>query len=237
MASVWTTLTTALGVPPSPDSSFTWEYYDKAGTFHTWNGSPRSFLSRFSPQATKAFSLIHDPRNAPNALYTVAELGNIKGMRDVRYVNTHIDRLKAAVVTAVKAGVPVFFGCDVGKSADRLTGILDPAVHSIKQAFPLSLGLTKAERLQTGESAMTHAMVISAVHLDARGKPVRYRIENSWGTDVGDKGWYVMTDKWFEEYVYQVVIPNRLAPKDLLDIFEKGKPVVLPAWDPMGALA
>ncbi|KAH7099214.1 peptidase C1B bleomycin hydrolase [Auriculariales sp. MPI-PUGE-AT-0066] len=237
MASVWTTLTTALGVPPAPDAQFTWEYYDKSGGFHVWKGTPTAFRVKFCPSATEAFSLIHDPRNKLNELYTVAALGNVWGMRDVRYVNTEVNRLKAAVVTAVKAGVPVFFGCDVGKSSDSALGIMDPALHKTKEAFPLSCGLTKAERLQVGESAMTHAMVISAVHLDGNGKPVRYRVENSWGTTGGDKGWFVMTDKWFEEYVYQVVIPNRLAAKDLLDIFNKGDPVVLPAWDPMGALA
>ncbi|KZV96277.1 peptidase C1B, bleomycin hydrolase [Exidia glandulosa HHB12029] len=247
MASVWTTITSALGVPPQPDDKFTWEYYDKHGKYGKFEGTPKDFLAAFTSKPTESFSLIHDPRNTYGKLYTVAELGNIWGMRDVLYVNTEIDRLKAAVVTAIKAGVPVFFGCDVGKCSDRITGIMDPALHDLKatpcayavfqSAFPLSLGLTKAERLQTGESAMTHAMVISAVHLDASGKPVRYRVENSWGTDVGDKGWFVMTDKWFEEFVYQVVIPNRLAPKDLLDIFNSKKKVVLPAWDPMGALA
>lgn len=237
MASVWTTITTALGVPPRPDEKFVWEYYDKNGKFGKFEGTPKEFLATFTSKATEAFSLIHDPRNATGKLYTVAELGNIWGMRDVLYVNTEIERLKTAVVTCIKAGVPVFFGCDVGKCSDRTTGIMDPALHDLKSAFPLSLGLTKAERLQTNESAMTHAMVISAVHLDAAGRPVRYRVENSWGSDVGDKGWFVMTDAWFEEFVYQVVVPNHLAPKDLLEIFKSGDAVVLPAWDPMGALA
>jgi len=79
--------------------------------------------------------------------------------------------------------------------------------------------------------------VITAAHVDADGKPVRYKVENSWGPDVGDKGFFVMTAKWFDEYVYQVVTPRELAPKDLLDVFDNGDASVLPAWDPMGALA
>ena len=98
--------------------------------------------------------------------------------------------------------------------------------------------MTKAERLQTGESAMTHAMVISAVHVDpATGKPVRYKVENSWGDAVGDKGYFVMTDAWFEQFVYQVVVPKKLAPSALVKVFEGDEKVVLPAWDPMGSLA
>jgi len=240
MASIWTTMTTAMGVPPRPDESFTWEYYDKHDRFGKFEGTPRDFFKTFSNKLyppTESFSLIHDPRNEPSALYTVDKLGNIWGARPVLYVNTEIDRLKQAVITSIKAGQPVFFGCDVGKDSDRVGGIMDTELYDFKSAYPLSLGLTKAERLQTGESAMTHAMVISAVHLDESGKPVRYKVENSWGTDVGDKGWFVMTDKWFEQYVYQVVIPNSLAPKDLLDIFNGEKKTVLPPWDPMGSLA
>ncbi|CCO29753.1 bleomycin hydrolase [Rhizoctonia solani AG-1 IB] len=80
-------------------------------------------------------------------------------------------------------------------------------------------------------------MVISGVHLDKQGNPVRYRIENSWGDVNGDKGYYVMTDRWFDEYVFQVVVPRQLASRDLVKVLDGGNPVVLPAWDPMGALA
>jgi bleomycin hydrolase len=175
----------------------------------------------------------------------------------------------------IKAGVPVFFGCDVGKFSDREFGIMDPdlfayevqyssVLHpllltpdmltSLQNAFDITLGLTKAERLQIGESAMTHAMVISGVHLDAAGNPVRYKVENSWGDAVGNKGYYVMTDKWFEEYVsfvhtavlhatdagfrftYQIVVPKALAPSKLVDVFEGGGATVFPPWDPMVGL-
>ena len=148
-------------------------------------------------------------------------------------MNTEIDTLKQAVVRQLKAGHPVFFGCDVGQFSDRQLGIMDQALFEYEAAFDISFGLTKADRLRTQESQMTHAMVISGVHLDKEGKPVRYKVENSWGPDVGEKGYFVMSDRWFEQWVYQVVIPKQLAPKDLVKVFEGEERVVLPAWDPM----
>lgn len=104
-------------------------------------------------------------------------------------------------------------------------------------AFGYELKMTKAERLFTGDSSATHAMVITAVHLDSAGRPVRYRIENSWSDANGDKGFFLMTAEWFRQYVYQVVVPKKLAEKKSVEILEGGNPVVLPSWDPMGALA
>lgn len=80
---------------------------------------------------------------------------------------------------------------------------------------------------------MTHAMVITAVHLDGEGKPIRYKVENSWGETPGEKGWFVMTDAWFEQFVYQVVVPKALAPKELVKVYESGEKTLLPLWDPM----
>lgn len=242
MQEIYSVLTAALGVPPRPDAPFQWEYYDEKDKYGKWEGTPTEFYRAFSGNcpAAECFSLINDPRNEYGKLYTVDKLGNVWGGRPVLYVNTKSDDLKAAVVRSIKAGHPVFFGCDVGKSSDSANGIgvMDLDYVRYQEAFNITLGMTKAQRLETNESSMTHAMVISGAHLDEKtDKPTRFRVENSWGENSGHKGYMVMTDRWFDEFVYQVVVHKSFAPKELVKVFESGERIVLPAWDPMGALA
>ncbi|PPQ93845.1 hypothetical protein CVT25_013554 [Psilocybe cyanescens] len=240
MKEVYNIMTATLGVPPNPNKRFVWEYIDAEEKVGRWEGSPKDFFEQFAAKPfspVDSFSLINDPRNEYNKLYTVDKLGNIWGGRPILYVNTEVENMKATVVKMIKAGQPVFFGCDVGKFSDRDAGVMDTAFFEYENAFDIKLGLSKADRLQICESAMTHAMVISGVHLDLSGKPVRYKVENSWGETAGKEGYFVMTDAWFEQYVYQVVVPKALAPKELVAVFESGDKIVLPAWDPMGALA
>ncbi|KAI0256108.1 peptidase C1B bleomycin hydrolase [Lactifluus subvellereus] len=241
LGEVYNVMSATLGVPPQPNDKFVWDYYDKDGKAGRWEGSAKQFYTTFSNKhypTSDSFSLINDPRNSFSRLYTVDKLGNVWGGRPVLYVNTEIENMKNAVIKMLKAGQPVFFGCDVGQFSESSSGIMDTELFEYENAFDISLSLSKADRLRTNESAMTHAMVISGVHLDPQsGKPLRYKVENSWGENSGEKGFYVMTDRWFDEFVYQVVVPKTLAPKELVKVLEGGDKVVLPPWDPMGSLA
>ena len=111
--------------------------------------------------------------------------------------------IKSACIAQLRASVPVFFGSDVGKYLDGVKGIMDIELFDYELAFNIKLGMSKAERLLMGESAMTHAMVLTGVHI-VDGKVVRWRVENSWGEAAGEKGYFVMTDGWMDEFVYQV---------------------------------
>lgn len=146
------------------------------------------------------------------------------------------EALEDAVIAGIKANTPLFFGCDSGKYAERTKGIWDTAVYNYKLAYGYDLNMTKAQRLQTGESSMTHAMVITAVHLDENGRPVRYKIENSWSDTAGEQGWFMMTADWFREYVYQVVIPRTIADPRWTKVLDHGDATVLKPWDPMVSL-
>ena len=209
-------LTVMLGPPPSPNTEITWEYYDKDDKFGSLTTTPLDFARELSSKASvqsnsgvdvhEVFSLINDPRNSYGKLLSVSRLGNAVGMRGVRYVNVNMGTMKEACIAMLKADIPIFFGCDVGKFSNSQSGIMDTDLVDYELGFNIRLGLTKAQRLKTGESLMTHAMVLTAVHLDKDGNPLRWRVQNSWGETAGTKGWFVMSDKWMDQFVYQAVV-------------------------------
>ncbi|KAL2158447.1 hypothetical protein VTH06DRAFT_4495 [Thermothelomyces fergusii] len=256
---IHTILTLTLGPPPSAEEAFTWEFTDKTGRARTVRATPREFASDiYSPRfrftaATVAglVSLVHDPRHEPLSLLHVDRLGNVVGGRGTRYINVDMATLKRACVATLRRGVPVFFGCDVGQSSDSRAGLMDLRLVDWEAAFNVSLlppgagagaeaarvVLDKAARLRTGESLMTHAMVLTGVHVDEKtGETVRWRVQNSWGEDAGRGGWFVMQDRWMDEFVYQAVVDPAVLADEVKAVLGK-EPIVLPRWDPMGSLA
>ncbi|KAK3394407.1 peptidase C1B, bleomycin hydrolase [Podospora didyma] len=239
-------LTLTLGPPPPVDDEFAWSFVDKAGKARTVRATPKAFAtdiysSNFrvtSATIAKMVSLVHDPRHEPLSLLTVNRLGNIVGGRDITYINVDMPIIKAACVSMLKAGLPIFFGSDVGKFSNTPLGIMDLNLIDYELGFNVSLlGMDKAARLRTGESQMTHAMVLTAVHIDeSTGETVRWRVQNSWGKSAGTGGWFVMSDEWMSEFVYQAVVDPKFLSKEVRDVLQR-EPIVLPLWDPMGSLA
>lgn len=225
-----------LGTPPTPATLFAWEYADKDGRHHRVETTPLDFYKvHVDFSASAHFSLVHDPRNATGALYTVDKLNNVAEGRPIGYVNVDLATMKKAAIAALKNNEAVFFGCDVGKFGDRSTGVLDTGAYDYGLVFGTDMKLSKEERLRTGSSAMTHAMVLTGVHLE--NGAVRWKIENSWGDDVGSKGYFLMTDAWFDEYVFQVVTAKKYVARDVYDVWRLKEYRVLPYYDPLGALA
>ena len=226
-----------LGKPPS---SFFWEWRDKDKKFHRHGDiTPIEFFDQYvgvdlddyvclinAPTADKPF----------NTLYTVQYLGNVVGGQNVRYLNVDIPTLKKAAVDMIVDGQAVWFGCDVGKMLEREVGALDLDVYDYDLVYGTSFKLDKAGRLDYGHSRMTHAMLFTGVDLDDAGVPLKWRVENSWGTKYGDKGYLVMADAWFDEYLYEVTVKKQYLSPGLLAVLDT-EPLVLPPWDPMGALA
>lgn len=244
---VFKILSLSCGAPPNPDEEFVYEYRDKRGKFMRIESTPQAFFKKYAPEFDPAqyASLVHDPRQPDKVLLTVDRLGNVKEGNPIRYVSASMQDLKASLIKQIQAGVPVFFGVDVGQSSDTQLGIMDTDLFDLEAAFGVDFSLTKAERIELGESSMTHAMVVSGVHLEPSSSSkapemVRCKVENSWGPDVGDRGYFVASSRWFDEFVFQVVIRKDFMPKDLWEIFQRGidaDTIVLPPYDPMGALA
>lgn len=161
---VYRILAISCGTPPKPDEEFTWVYYDKDDKYHSLTTTPKEFYQKHVKplprcDVGRAVSLVHDPRTPMDSLVTVSRLGNVVGGRPVLYVNTQVEALKAAAIALIKADVPVWFGCDVGKSSSSALGLMDLGLYDLEGAFGTGLGMNKEDRLRTGESSMTHAMV------------------------------------------------------------------------------
>ncbi len=171
--------------------------------------------------------------------YTVDRLGNVAEAGGVRYLNLPVERLKELAVAQLQDGLPVWFGCDVIQSFIRDEGIMDTASLDVDGlfGFPVEGCLDRAERLDYGESLMTHAMVLEGVNLDAAGKPTLWKVENSWGDKRAKDGFDSITDAWFNQYVYQVVVDKRFLSDSERKTYETEEPTVLAPWDPMGSLA
>lgn len=234
---IYDMLCISLGTPPQ---SFTLEARNKKKEFiRDENLTGTEFFGKYIGWNLDDYvSLI----NAPTAdkpyhqTYTVKFLGNVKEGRPVKYLNLPVEDLKNAAIAQLKAGEPVWFGCDVGQSSLRQGGVMDLDAVEAGGLFGTAFGMDKAQRLDYGESLMTHAMVFQGVNLDESGKPTRWRVENSWGKDAGEEGYYVMSDEWFSEYTYQVVVNKKyLAPAQLQELDKE--PLPLEPWDPMGSLA
>lgn len=121
---------------------------------------------------------------------------------------------------------------DVGKQLDRSRGYLDVNNYDYGTLFGTDFPMNKAERISTYDSGSTHAMTLTAVDLDAKGNPVKWKVENSWGADYGQQGCLIMTDEWFREYMFRLVVDKKYVPAKLLEEFEQ-EPVMVMPEDPL----
>lgn len=231
-------MTLFMDLPPvKPDEKFTWTYQDKDKKVHTIESTPLEFASKYAKlDAAKPVSLINDPRNPYGKLIKIDRLGNVIGGEETLYLNVDNKTLTDLIVKRLKNDKPVFFGSHTPKYMDKKTGVMDIDLWNY-HAIKYDLKQSKASRIEYHESLMTHAMLITAAHVDDDGNPVRFCVENSWGKDSGKDGMYVMTPEYFEEYCYQIVVDIDELPTDLAEKFDDKEPIVLPIWDPMGALA
>ncbi len=240
MANVQSLLTVCLGQPPATFDVRLRDKDDKlvlSGTF-----TPKGFFDEAVGMDLDSYISVISAPTADKPFgrtYTVSRLGNVLEDHGVRYINLPPEELKRAAIAQLRDNLPVWFGCDVGQSFLAKDGIMDLAACDADTLFGFDViaGFDKAQRLDYGESLMTHAMVLEGVNLDAEGNPTLWKVENSWGKDHGRDGFDTLADSWFDEYVYQVVVDEKYLPEQWRRAYHECEPIVLAPWDPMGSLA
>lgn len=236
MDQIYSMFLNAFGIPPK---KFDFEYEDKKGAYGVVRDlTPLDFFNKYIGSEIDDYqSIINSPTDDKPYFknYTIDYLGNVVEGRPINHLNLPMKRIKELIIAQLRDGTPVWFGSDVSFYRDRSASAWDDKALDFKDAFGFTVDFDKTDMLDFYHSAMNHAMLITGVNL-VKSKPTKWKIENSWGTDNGYNGYYVMSASWFDTFVYQVVINK----KYLTDEEKKAalaEPKHLPPWDPFGSLA
>ena len=234
IADIWKMLCIHLGTPPK---TFDWQWRDKDDEFHRKGRmTPQQFAAEYVDIEWEDYvCIVNDPRNEYYRTYTIDFLQNVAGGPPVVYLNVPSKEMKAVTQRLLEDGMPVWMGCDVGKEMDRKKGLWDADLFDVEGLYGVEYGMDKADRLRHNQTMMTHAMLFTGVDV-VNGRARRWRVENSWGGETGQKGYYTMNDSWYDEYMFEIAAPTSYLNEKMVAGLET-EPVVLPAWDPMGSLA
>lgn len=233
LGDVYRMLALTLGEPPT---QFTWTRKDSKGNVvdrRTY--TPMQFYKEYAGNDLRNdyVMLMNDPSREYYKLYEIDLDRHVYDGKNWTYINLPVEEIKEAAIKSIKDSTMMYFSCDVGKYLDSDRGVLDVDNYDYESLMGVKFNMDKADRIRTHASASSHAMTLMAVDLDKDGKPVKWMVENSWGPGAND-GHLIMTDKWFDEYMFRVVVDKKYVKQEVLDIL-KQKPTLLPAWDPMFA--
>ena len=233
---IYNILTSSFGLPPT---EFDFEYVDKDNQYHLEsNLTPLEFFNEYIGKDIDDFvSVIHAPTSDKkyNKTYSIEYVGNVYGGKPCTHLNIDFDRLEKAIIAQLKDGEIVWFGSDVSYFKNRDTGIWDNNAYDYLTPFGTTPIFDKADMLDFGQAAMNHAMCIVGVDIK-KNKPVRWKIENSWGSDSGNGGIFMMSESFFRAFVFQAAVRKKYLNDAELKALEK-EPKLLPPWDPFGTLA
>ena len=199
--------------------------------------TPVSFCEEFIGEdlENNYVMIMNDPCREYGKVYEIDYDRHVYDGHNWLYVNLPVERIKEMAIASIKDNTAMYFSCDVGKFLDRKKGVLDIANFDYESLMGVTFGMDKKERVQTHASGSSHAMTLIAVDIcEETGKPVKWMVENSWGPSSGYQGCLIMTDEWFNEYMFRLVVEKKYVPADVLEMLEQ-KPELLPAWDPMFA--
>ena len=234
LGTVYRMLVLNLGVPPA---EFDYVRKDAKGNpVETEHHTPMTFLEKYGDKSliSEYVMLMNDPTRE---YYKTYEIDNDRHRYDGTnwtYINLPIEDIKQMAITSLKDSTMMYFSCDVGKYLDSQRGLLDIKNYDYESLMGVSFGMDKKPRIQTFSSGSSHAMTLMAVDIDANGKTIKWMVENSWGAAHGYKGHLIMTDEWFDEYMFRLVVETKYVPENIKKLLQQ-KPIRLPAWDPMFA--
>ena len=217
-----------------PVKEFEWIRCDKSNSIVSRKTyTPKSFYDEFIGEDLEDnyIMIMNDPCREYGKVYEIDYDRHVYDGHNWVYVNLPVERIKEMAIASIKDNTAMYFSCDVGKFANSKKGVLDVKNFDYESLMGVSFGMDKKERVQTHASGSSHAMTLIAVDM-VDGKPVKWMVENSWGPSAGYQGNYIMTDEWFNEYMFRLVVEKKYVPEDVLKMLEQ-TPVQLPAWDPM----
>lgn len=175
--------------------------------------------------------VMNDPSREYYKCYEISYDRHRYDGKNWKYVNLPVEDIKQMAIASLKDNTRMYFSSDVTQ-LDSKRGLLDVNNYDYGSLLGTTFNMDKKQRIQTFASGSAHAMTLMAVDLDQNGKPVKWMVENSWGADSGYKGHLIMTDEWFNEYMFRLVVETKYVPEKVKKLFEQ-EPILLPAWDPM----
>lgn len=234
LGEIYRMLTLAYGVPPT---EFTWSQRDAKGkVVSTETYTPQSFYQKFWDGENlydNYIMVMNDPLREYNKVYQIEYDRHTYDGHDWVYLNLPVEDIKTMAIASIRDSTAMYFSCDVGKYSNRKDGTLALQNYDYESLFGIDLTMDKKQRVQTHASGSSHAMTLIAVDIDKEtGKTKKWMVENSWGPTSGYRGNMIMTDEWFDEYMFRLVVNKKYVDQKFLDML-KQKPVMLPAWDPM----
>jgi len=219
-----------------PVKEFTYAFKDKDGKNITpvRKYTPKEFFQEVvgSPLNGTFIMVMNDPRREYYKTFEVEYDRHTYDGHNWKYLNLPMEEIEQLAIASLKDGRKLYSSYDVGKQLDRKRGYCDLENFDYASLFNTSFNMSKAERISTFDSGSTHAMTLTAVDLDAEGKPLKWKVENSWGSDWGQKGCLIMSASWFREYMFRLVVDKQYVSEKLLKDYEQKPTMVMPE-DPL----
>ena len=237
LGNIYHMLTLAYGVPPS---EFRWEFRTASGSLVSDKTyTPKEFYKELWGDYNlneQTILVMNDPSREYGKVYRIQYDRHTYDGHDWVYLNLPMEQIKPIAIEMIKNNEAMYISCDVGKFLNRSLGTCDMNNFDYKSLLGVDLTMDKRERILTHASGSSHAMTLIAVDVDAATKaPLRWMVENSWGKESGFNGNLIMTDEWFDEYMFRFVFDKKYVPAEILKL-TKQEPILLPSWDPMFAV-